>query len=97
MVKTLLINRLAPALAAAALMFGCASSDEESADTSQADAPKITYAVLAEFVTPEDSLSQLRFHADGLISLNDQCPVRKVRLNLKMAAAYVNGEPVGFC
>ncbi len=51
----------------------------------------------AEFVSPADSLPQLRYFADGLISLNDRCPVRKVRLNPRMGAAYVNGRPVGFC
>lgn len=51
----------------------------------------------AEFVTPADSLPRLRFLADGKISLNDRCPVRKVRLNPRMGASYVNGRPVGFC
>lgn len=51
----------------------------------------------AEFVTPTDSLPRMRFLADGKISLNDRCPVRKVRLNPRMGASYVNGQPVGFC
>jgi hypothetical protein len=51
----------------------------------------------AEFVAPQDSLPHLRFLADGLITLNDRCPVRKVRLNPRMGASYVNGRPVGFC
>ena len=46
---------------------------------------------------PSDSLPRLRYLADGLVTLNDRCPVRKVRLNPKMNAAYVNGFPVGFC
>lgn len=54
-------------------------------------------APLAAFVAPEDSLPRLRFLADGLVSLNDRCPVRKVRLNPRMGASYVNGHPVGFC
>ncbi|MCB1183803.1 hypothetical protein KDM41_10245 [bacterium] len=52
---------------------------------------------LAEYVSPADSLPQLRYFCDGLITLNDRCPVRKVRLNPKMGASYVNGRPVGFC
>ena len=52
------------------------------------------YAVI---IAPDDSLSHLRFLADGKLSLNDRCPVRKVALNPRMGASYVNGEPVGFC
>jgi hypothetical protein len=51
----------------------------------------------AEIVSPADSLPHLRYLADGKITLNDRCPVRKVALNPKMGASYVNGEPVGFC
>jgi hypothetical protein len=52
---------------------------------------------LAEFVSPDDSLSRLRMLDDGLVTLNDRCPVRQVQLNRKMGASYVNGRPVGFC
>lgn len=52
---------------------------------------------LATFVTPTDSLPRLRYLADGLVTLNDRCPVRKVKLNPRMQAAYVNGRPIGFC
>ena len=52
---------------------------------------------LAEFVAPADSLPRLRFFDGDQVSLNDRCPVRKVRLNPKMAPAYVNSRPVGFC
>jgi hypothetical protein len=52
---------------------------------------------LAEFVSPDDSLSRLRMLDDGLVTLNDRCPVRLVQLNRKMGASYVNGRPVGFC
>jgi hypothetical protein len=51
----------------------------------------------AEFVAPADSLPRLRFFEDGQVSLNDRCPVRRVKLNPKMGAHYVNGRPVGFC
>ena len=51
----------------------------------------------AEFVAPEDSLPRLRFFDGDQVSLNDRCPVRKVKLNPKMGAHYVNGRPVGFC
>jgi hypothetical protein len=51
----------------------------------------------AEFVSPEDSLPRLRFFEGDQVSLNDRCPVRRVKLNPKMGAHYVNGRPVGFC
>ena len=35
--------------------------------------------------------------ADGDLSLNDRCPVRRNRLNLRMPPVYVNGRPIGFC
>ncbi len=38
----------------------------------------------------------LRF-ADGQISLNDRCPVRRVPLNVRLPGLYVNGKPIGFC
>ncbi len=65
----------------------------------QADAPRPAMAAgtFAEYVAPADSLPHLRYLADGLVTLNDRCPVRKVRLNPRMGASYVNGHPVGFC
>ena len=36
-------------------------------------------------------------YSDGRVSLNDRCPVRKVKLNPRMPPVYVNGGPVGFC
>ncbi len=36
-------------------------------------------------------------YADGDISHNDRCPVRKNKLNRHMDPLFVNGEPVGFC
>ena len=34
---------------------------------------------------------------DGSLSLNDKCPVRKVKLNRRLAPLFVNGRPIGFC
>jgi hypothetical protein len=39
---------------------------------------------------------RLRF-ADGSTSLNDRCPVRKSKLNRKLAPVFINGRPIGFC
>lgn len=35
--------------------------------------------------------------ADGRITLNDRCPVRKAALNRRLPALFVNSQPVGFC
>jgi hypothetical protein len=34
---------------------------------------------------------------NGVSSLNDRCPVRKVKLNTRLAPLFVNGRPIGFC
>lgn len=49
-----------------------------------------------DFIEPEAEFPRIRF-ADGQVSLNDRCPVRKVKLNRRMPPIYVNGKPIGFC
>ena len=46
--------------------------------------------------TLRNPLPHLKF-ADGQITLNNRCPVRQVRLNIRLPGVYVNGHPVGFC
>lgn len=53
-------------------------------------------AAEVSYVQKGDSFPRIRF-ADERVSLNDRCPVRKAKLNLKMPPVYVNGRPVGFC
>lgn len=50
----------------------------------------------AEYQDPDAEFSKLVF-ADGQISVNDKCPVRKAKLNRRMPAIFANGRPVGFC
>jgi hypothetical protein len=50
----------------------------------------------AAYADTVSDLSRLRY-ADGELSMNDRCPVRKGRLNLRLAPLYVNGRPIGFC
>lgn len=78
-------------LVGAFLLLAGAALAQERAAAMGPDEP------FAEFVAPADSLPQLRFFGDGQVSLNDRCPVRKVRLNPRMGASYVNDRPVGFC
>jgi hypothetical protein len=82
-----------------ALLAGAAFAAEPTAEATsvaEPETPKEEYEILAEFVT-DDSLSAMRYFRDGLVTLNERCPVRLVSLNRKMEAAYVNGRPVGFC
>ena len=75
-----------PALAALALA-GCAS-DRPPALVASAKVPV--------YADPTAATPHIRF--DGTDeSLNDRCPVRKGKLNLKMPPVYVNGRPVGCC
>ena len=60
--------------------------------------PKREYVAFGSFVAGGDSLFPRIAYFDGaLVSVNDRCAVRKVKLNPKMPPAYVNGRPVGFC
>jgi hypothetical protein len=36
-------------------------------------------------------------YADGQVSVNNRCIVRKLKLSRMMRPVYVNGRPIGFC
>ena len=81
------------AIVAVAVLYGC--SDDKVAQEVATAIPQA--GAVAEIVKGDiDSLPKLRF-ADGMVSLNDRCMVRKVPLNPKMPPVYVSGHPVGFC
>ena len=48
------------------------------------------------FIDPESAFPKIRF-ADGLVSVNDRCPVTKRKLSVHFPPVYVNGQPIGFC
>ena len=74
------------------LCVGWAAGDGGDAARQDVEQPR----AMARYVNLTDSLPRLIF-ADGLVSLNDRCMVRRVKLNPKMPPIYVSGEPVGFC
>jgi len=78
-----------------ALGFACSKKNEQAKEETKEPAKE--YVVMGEYVNPQDSLPRLRYFDDGLVTLNDRCAVRKVKLNPKMPAVYVNGQPIGFC
>lgn len=48
------------------------------------------------FIDPESAFPRVRF-ADGMISVNDRCPITKRKLSIHFPPVYVNGQPIGFC
>ena len=36
-------------------------------------------------------------YPDSLVSVNDRCAVRKIKLGNRVRPVYVNGLPIGFC
>jgi len=61
------------------------------------ESPTPVQALLpADYVDTTVVFPTLRFR-DGTVSLNDRCPVRKVKLNPRLQPLFVNGRPIGFC
>ena len=77
-----------------ALALACSEKKETASEQKE---PEKEYVVFGEFVNPQDTLPRVRYFDDNQVSINDRCAVRKVKLNPKMPAVYVNGQPVGFC
>ena len=77
-------------LVAATITLAACSGDKETASEKK-------HVIFGELIAPADSFPKIRYSETGLVSLNDRCAVRKVRLNPKMPPVYVNGRPIGFC
>ena len=50
-----------------------------------------------EYVAGDDEKFPRIRYADGTVSANDRCPVRRNRMNPRMDYLLVNGRPIGFC
>ncbi|MEE9271017.1 MAG: hypothetical protein V3V49_12235 [Candidatus Krumholzibacteria bacterium] len=72
---------------AAGVLLGCGRQEHQQRAAVHAS---------VRYVEKGDSFPLIEY-ADGQRSLNDRCPVRQTKLNLKMPPVYVNGRPVGFC
>lgn len=83
-------NHLPFAVLAAIVALSCSKKADSSADS-------VAYVAFGEYVQPADSFPTIRYFEGGLVSQNDRCAVRKVRMNTKMPPVYVNGRPIGFC
>lgn len=75
--------------ASAALVLLAAGCGKEKPESGMDLLPAAYTDTTAEF-------PHLRYRG-GQESLNDRCPVRKAKLNLRLPPVYVNGHPVGFC
>jgi hypothetical protein len=49
------------------------------------------------FVSTDDPEHPRVKYPDSLVSVNDRCAVRKVKLGNRVRPVYVNGLPIGFC
>jgi len=77
--------------------FACTREGEQRAGTAaRPGGDDSDVAMAGQYINPEDSLPHIRY-ADGSVSINDRCPVRRVRLNPRLDPLYVNGLPLGFC
>lgn len=79
-----------------AMMLVAAMSAVIPAACSKKDRP-VEHMALGEFVEAQDSFPRVRYFDTNLVSINDRCAVRMVKLNPQMPPVYVNGQPVGFC
>lgn len=70
-----------------AVISGCADSDPPQ---------PIEETFEAALIDTSTDFSHLRY-ANGEISLNDRCPIRRNKLNPKVRPLFVNGRPMGFC
>lgn len=82
-------NVLAGCLLAGCL-WGCSKKEE-------VEDPKPVAALLPATFTDTTLAFPKMLFTDGSVSLNDKCPVRKVKLNRRLAPLFVNGRPIGFC
>jgi hypothetical protein len=90
MLRTAVVGILLPA----ALVAAC-SRAPGTADTA-ATGPAFDPAAAAAYDDTTLAFPRLRF-TNGQTSVNDRCPVRKVKLNRRLPPVFVNGQPVGFC
>jgi len=85
------IRARVPALILVAVAVGCAARDPSPVGPVEEDL-RGTFVYAGE----NDSFPELRYK-NGAVTLNDRCPVRRVKLNPNLRPLFVNGRPVGFC
>lgn len=83
--------RVLTILVAAAVAVGCAQREPSQVGPVEEDLHGSFV-----YVGENDSFPQMRY-ASGAVTLNDRCPVRRVKLNPNLRPLFVNGHPVGFC
>lgn len=90
-------NQLLAIAILTAAVISCGSEVEYVADNHPAffvDADGSNESTIRD--TLRNRFPHLRL-ADGQMTLNDRCPVRKSGLNRRLPVLFVNGRPIGFC
>jgi hypothetical protein len=79
-------------------LWGCSRKTEEPSDQAASPGAPSSVQMLLPAAYTDTTLEfpHLRF-TDQTLSLNDRCPVRKAKLNERLAPLFVNGRPIGFC
>ncbi|MBK7143169.1 MAG: hypothetical protein IPH75_13930 [bacterium] len=72
-----------------ALLFGCGQQQ-------QAQPQLLDDIGIAAFTDSTLDFPPMQY-ANGQLTINDRCPVRKVPLNRRLSPLFVNGKPLGFC
>gem|GEM_PF-1167962 len=79
-------------------LWGCSRKTKEPSDQAASPGAPSSVQMLLPAAYTDTTLEfpHLRF-TDQTLSLNDRCPVRKAKLNERLAPLFVNGRPIGFC
>ena len=74
-------------------LWGCSKRKEQ---ISTVQSSSVQTLLPAAYTDTALEFPKLQF-TNETVSLNDRCPVRKVKLNTRLAPLFVNGRPIGFC
>ena len=77
-------------------LWGCSKKAETPSSQTPAAQASVQALLPAAYTDSTLEFPRLRF-TNQTLSLNDRCPVRKAKLNERLAPLFVNGRPIGFC
>ena len=77
-------------------LWGCSKKAEQPSSQTAAAQASVQALIPAAYSDTTLEFPHLRF-TNQTLSLNDRCPVRKAKLNERLAPLFVNGQPIGFC
>jgi len=77
-------------------LWGCSKKAEQASPPAPSPPVSVQALLPAAYIDTTLEFPHLRF-TDQALSMNDRCPVRKAKLNTRLAPLFVNGQPIGFC